>query len=228
MRLESMNWMQVEDALRRDDRLMLVVGACEQHGYLSVLTDVAIPAALADAASEVTGVPVAPALPFGVSPAFAAYPGTVSLRASTYLAVIEDLVRCACRQGFRRLLFVNGHGGNEPARAVLSELANELPGLQVAWHSWWTSAGVTRVAEEAGLASYHGGWIEAFEFCRVGDLPDGDKPPTRPRRLLPAGKVRELYGDGVFGGPYKADDALMARVFEAAVADLVELLRFDE
>jgi creatinine amidohydrolase len=227
MRLESMNWMQVAEAVRHDDRLMLVTGSCEQHGYLSVLTDVAIPVALADAASAATGVLVAPPLAFGVSPAFAAYPGTISLRVSTFLAVIEDLVRGVHHQGFHRLLFVNGHGGNEPARALLSELLNELPDLQVAWHSWWSSPAVTRVASDAGLASFHGGWIEAFEWCRVGELPDGEKPPASSARILSAEDARALYGDGVFGGPYRADDTLMQRVFDAAVADIVERLRFD-
>ena len=49
MRSEDLNWMDVENYLKTDDRLMLVTGACEQHGYLSLLTDVKIPMALATA-----------------------------------------------------------------------------------------------------------------------------------------------------------------------------------
>ena len=59
MRFEDLNWMDVESYLKSDDRLMLVVGACEEHGYLSLLTDIKIPLALADAASERTHVLVA-------------------------------------------------------------------------------------------------------------------------------------------------------------------------
>ncbi|MCJ7513097.1 MAG: creatininase family protein, partial [Anaerolineales bacterium] len=81
--LSTMNWMQVESYLRSDDRLMLILGACEQHGYLSLLTDVQIPETIAQAASERTGVLVAPSVPFGYSPFFAAYPGTISLRIAT-------------------------------------------------------------------------------------------------------------------------------------------------
>ena len=51
MRIEDLNWMDVEGYLKHDDRLILVIGACEQHGYLSLLSDVKIPLALADAAS---------------------------------------------------------------------------------------------------------------------------------------------------------------------------------
>ena len=60
MRIEDLNWMDVEEYLKHDDRLILVLGTIEQHGYLSLATDVKIPMALADAASVKTGVLVAP------------------------------------------------------------------------------------------------------------------------------------------------------------------------
>ena len=104
MRLEELNWMDVENYLKTDDRIMIVVGATEQHGYLSLLTDVKIPLALADAVSQETGILVAPPLNFGVSPYFLSYPGTISLRLNTFLQVIEDMVRSLYHQGFRRIL----------------------------------------------------------------------------------------------------------------------------
>ena len=107
MRYEELNWLDVENYLKTDDRLMIVLGACEEHGYLSLLTDIKIPLALADAASAQTNVLIAPPLNFGISPYFAKYPGTISLRTQTFLAVVEDIVRWVYGQGFRRLLFVN-------------------------------------------------------------------------------------------------------------------------
>jgi creatinine amidohydrolase len=68
MRLEDLNWMDVERYLEQDDRLILVLGACEQHGHLSLLTDIKIPLALTDSASNRTGALIAPPLNFGVSP----------------------------------------------------------------------------------------------------------------------------------------------------------------
>ena len=68
MNFADLNWMQIEAYLAEDDRLIVVIGATEQHGYLSVLTDMLIPQALAVAASEQTGVLAAPGLPFGSSP----------------------------------------------------------------------------------------------------------------------------------------------------------------
>src|SRR5664279_653096 len=101
MRTEDLNWMDVENYLKHEDRLILVLGACEQHGYLSLLSDVKIPLALADAASMQTGVLVAPPVNFGVSPYFLTYPGTLSLRASTLMDVVEDIVRSAFGEGFK-------------------------------------------------------------------------------------------------------------------------------
>jgi len=227
MRFEDLNWMDVENYLKTDDRLIFVVGACEQHGYLSLLTDIKIPLALADAASAQTNTLIAPPLNFGISPYFAHYPGTLSLRTTTFLAVIEDLVRWVYAQGFRRLLFLNGHGGNHPATEILNELMNQLPGLKVDWYSWWQAASAKQAAAEAGLVPNHANWLEAFSFCRVAELPDGVKPPTPASRLLNAEETRTLYGDGVFGGgPYSAPDEVMEKLFNAALADVLEKLRF--
>src|SRR5512144_2180436 len=106
--------MDVERYLEHEDRLMLVTGAAEQHAYLSLLTDIKVPLALADAASQATGILVAPPLNFGISTYFLAYPGTFSLRLSTLAAAMEDIVRSAYGSGFRRILVINGHGGNAP------------------------------------------------------------------------------------------------------------------
>lgn len=228
MRFEDLNWMDVEAYLKHDDRLMLVLGACEQHAYLSLLTDIKIPLALADAASQQTGVPVAPPLNFGVSPYFLAYPGTLSLRVTTFMAAVEDLVRSAYRQGFRRLLILNGHGGNNPARAHLDELAETLPDLRLIWYNWWQSHSVEAVALRHEIKPAHANWLEAFAFTRVSDLPDEAKtPPHVPSHVMDAETVRRVYGDGSFGGPYRVDDAILSELFDAALQDVLHLLRFD-
>ena len=170
MRFEDLNWFDVERYLEKDDRLMIVLGSCEQHAYLSLLTDTRIPLALGDAASRQTGVLLAPPLNFGVSPYFLAYPGTISLRVSTFLAVVEDLIRSLHQQGFRRMLFLNGHGGNHPAQELIPELANQLTGLRPSWYSWFNSHSVQEVLQRQELKGYHASWMEAFNFtpgCRT-------------------------------------------------------------
>jgi creatinine amidohydrolase len=227
MRLEELNWFDVETYLKSEDRLMLVLGACEQHGYLSLLTDVKIPLALADAASERTGVLVAPPLNFGSSSYFLAYPGTFSLRVSTLLDVVEDLVRSAYRHGFRRILVLNGHGGNDAARGRLYEIATELSDLHLAWYAWWQSHSTEQVSFKHALKPSHASWMEAFPFTQVSDLPEGEKAPPHVPGLMGADEARRVYGDGVFGGVYRADPAVMDELFAATLADVLQLLRFE-
>lgn len=227
MRLEDLNWFDVESYLEHDDRLILVLGACEQHGYLSLLTDVRIPLALADAASQQSGVLVAPSLNFGASPYFLSYPGTLSLRVNTLLDLVEDLVRSAYGQGFRRFLMLNGHGGNDPVRSRLYELANQLPDLHLVWYAWWQAQSIEIVAQKHDLRPTHANWLEAFPFTRIADLPSGEKTPPRVPGLMGAEQARQAYGDGVFGGRYQVDQAIMDELFAAALGDILQLLRFE-
>jgi creatinine amidohydrolase len=227
MRYEDLNWFDVENYLQHDDRLMLVLGSCEQHGYLSLLSDVRIPLALADAASLKTDVIVAPPLNFGSSPYFMAYPGTLSLRISTLIDLVEDVVRSAYRQGFRRILVLNGHGGNDPARVRLYEVANDLPDLHLAWYAWWQSHSVDQVAREHELKPTHASWLEAFPFTRVAEFPSGEKIPPHIPGLMGAEEARQVYGDGNFGGPYVVSDEIMQQLFDAALEDVLALLKFE-
>jgi creatinine amidohydrolase len=226
MRIEELNWMDVENYLKHEDRIMLVLGACEQHGYLSLQADVQIPLALADAASLRSGVLVAPPLNFGISPYFLTYPGSISLRLSTFVDVVEDIVRSLYGQGFRRFLILNGHGGNQPAVARLHELANVLPELKTIWYSWWVSHSVEAAAMKHELKSYHAGWIEAFPFTRVAELPQGVKVPPKYQGVLNASDFREVMGDGVFGGPYQVAPEISDEIFATALEDVLFYLDF--
>ena len=228
MRLEDLNWMDVEKYLQQEDRLMLVTGSTEQHAYLSLLTDIRIPLALADAASQASGVLVAPPLNFGVSPYFLAYPGTLSLRVSTLCAAMEDIVRSAYGHGFKRILVVNGHGGNSPARSYLQELNNSLPDLRLNWYDWWLSSSVEAVTKKHDLKQSHANWLEAFPFTIVADTPEETKPwPKVPSAIMDAGTARQVYEDGSFGGAYRASEEVMNEMFSACVQDLLRLLAFE-
>jgi creatinine amidohydrolase len=228
MRIEDLNWMDVEEYLKHDDRLILVIGACEQHGYLSLLSDVKIPLALADAVSKQTGVLVAPSMNFGASPYFIAYPGTFSLRLSTLMDAVEDVVRSAYMQGFRRILVLNGHGGNNGVKMRLGELANQLSGLKLLWYAWWSSHSVEELALRHDIKPNHANWLEAFAFTIVSDLPENAKvPPLVPSEVLDAQTARQVYGDGSFGGPYRVPPEIMQEMFDACLADILQALKFD-
>lgn len=225
MRFEDMNWMDVESYLRKDDRVILILGAIEQHGYLSLATDVRIPQAMADAAGQQSGVLVAPPVSFGISPYFNAYPGTISISTHTFLQVVADVIRSLYHQGFRCFMVLNGHGGNVPAQSLLSELADELPGMVSSWYVWWMSRGVKRVAAEHELKPGHASWMEAFSFTKVCELPAGEKEEVEPGLIRDSKRMREKLGDGVFGGAYEADDAVMDKIFQFCVQDILHDLQ---
>lgn len=85
---------------------------------ISVATDAIVPFEIAKAACEVEDVVLAPAQPYGVSPGFMAYPGTVSLDPRTYLDLIHQIRKCFVRHGFKRILVLNGDGKNAFAEMV--------------------------------------------------------------------------------------------------------------
>lgn len=227
MLFEDLSWMDVEHYLQHhSDRVVVITGACEQHAYLSLLADIRAPLAIARAAAQIEPVLIAPPLPFGVSPYFTAYPGTISLRAETFAALVREVIEQLLAQGFRRVLVSNGHGGNSGLLlALLGELANAHPEARLAFFEWWRHEKVAAAAQAAGLPQHHANWSEALPVNVVGPLPEGVKePPTFPRTAS-AVQVREALGDGSFGGPYRAPESAINALFDAAVAAMVEALR---
>ena len=136
-------------------------------------------------------------------------------------------MRSAYRHGFRRILVMNGHGGNEPARGRLYELADQLSGLRLVWYAWWQSHSVQQVALKYDLRPNHASWMEAFPFTVVADLPEGEKLPPRVPGLMAPQEARQVYGDGVFGGAYQARPEIMDEMFSACLADVLQLLKFE-
>jgi creatinine amidohydrolase len=139
----------------------------------------------------------------------------------------EDVVRSAYGQGFRRFLVLNGHGGNDAARARLYELANQLDHLALRWYAWWKSESMESIAKKHGLEPYHASWSEAFSFTRVSDLPVGVKPPAESQGIMSAKQTRSVYGDGVFSGDYVVGDEIMQELFEAVLEEVLQLLKFE-
>jgi creatinine amidohydrolase len=228
VRARELNWMHVEEYLKRDDRVVLPLGSTEQHGYLSLETDNILAERVSAEAAEPLGVLVLPVVPYGLTPSFAAYPGSPSLRIATYLAVLRDLLDSLHGQGFRRFLLVNGHGGNLPAFGLVREWAADNPGAQAIFHSWWSSGRVQAAAREVDRQPSHANWFENFPWTRLAgvELPKEPKPPLDQASYRAAGptEVRELLGDGVFEGAYELPDEAVARVWEEGIAEVRELL----
>jgi creatinine amidohydrolase len=228
VRVVDCNWMQLERYLEHDDRIVLPLGSVEQHGYLSLGVDAILAERVSVEAAEPLGVPVLPALAYGLTPYFAAYPGSPTLRVETYRAVLHDLLDSLYGQGFRRFLLVNGHGGNEEGRVPGAALEEAHPDARVLWHNWWNAPGTWAVVQEIDGDASHASWLENFPWTRLDgvELPGERKPMqdiSRMRELDPA-DVREMLGDGSLGGLYERPDEDVMRVWRAGVEEVRELL----
>ena len=148
--LAEMSWEEVKEYLENDDRVILPLGATEEHGrHLGLGTDHIEAEAIAYGVGERTNVAVAPTLNYGMSHMLLKFPGTVSLRPTTLIAVLEDLFRSLYRHGFRRVLVVNGHGGNTAAlSSALHLVTDDLPDLRAKTFEWWTDAESYRVVTD--------------------------------------------------------------------------------
>lgn len=229
MKIEAMNWMQVEAYLQGDDRCVLPLGSTEQHGFMSLAVDNILPERLAEEVAAPLGVPVFPTLNYGITPYFRAYPGSVTLRVQTYLSIVRDVLDSLYEQGFRRILIVNGHGGNSPAQGFAGEWSADHPGTQVLFHNWWNAPRTWQEVQRIDPVASHASWMENFPWTRLPGvtLPDVQKPMAdldRLRLLSPA-QLRQTLGDGNYGGLYQRSDEDMLALWAVAVQETSGLLQ---
>jgi len=232
MKIAEMNWMQVEARVAQDDRCVLPIGSVEQHAYLSLSVDMILAEKVAVDAAEPLGVPVFPVVPYGLASSFAAFPGTMSFSLSTYICVIRDLLDSMHRSGFRRIVVVNGHGGNAPAATVISEWLNDHPDSSVKMHDWWRAPETMAKVFSIDPAASHASWMENFPWTRLANH-DGQPSEPKPRidfaRLarVDAKRKREMLVDGNYHGLFQRPDEDMLAIWDVAVAETRALIEND-
>lgn len=224
MRIRDLNWMQLEEYLGRDDRIVLPIGSTEQHAYLSLETDNIIAERLAVEAAEPLAIPVLPVLAYGVT-GFHMFPGSPTLQPETLGAVVRDIFDSLHGQGFRRFLVANGHSGNTPGRDAATGWVAAHEGAAVIWHEVWDGR-PDELAAQIDSEYDHASWSENFPWTR---LPGVESPAGRKRRFTRPpvngdSAWREALGDGSFGGPYQRPDEDVLRVWSAAVDALRDQL----
>ncbi len=222
MRIADMDWRMVEDWLRGDDRGVLPLGSVEQHASLSLGVDMILAERVAVEAAAPLGVPVYPALPFGLAPYFQSFPGSMTLRVDTYAAVIRELLDSMKRSGFRRILIVNGHGGNLPAAALAQEWMMDNPDCRVRFHDWWRAPKTWAQVLATDPVASHAGWMENFPWTRLpGTISDGEKPMVDfdSMKTMAPFEVRNIIEDGSYGGRTQRSDNEMLAIWNVAVGE---------
>jgi creatinine amidohydrolase len=228
MRISEMNWRMVEEYLKRDDRCVLPLGSTEQHAYLSLSVDSILAERIALEAADPLGIPVFPVLPYGITPYFRAFPGSITLRIDTHLAVVRDILDGFAEQGFKRILIVNGHGGNSPAQSLIAQWMADHRDVRVKFHNWWSAAKTWAQVIAIDPIASHASWMENFPWTRLADV----ALPAEQKRMsdldylrqLDPSSLRQYLKDGNYGGYYQRPDDEMMKIWHAGVTETRELL----
>lgn len=228
--LEVMRWSDVAEYLKSDHRLAFVLGATEQHGHIAIGNDTLNALELARRATAAEHVLLAPPLHYGISTLMAGFPGTLSLRVSTFAQVVRDLVASAYRGGFRSILLINGNGPHYMLLPHLTELMDEFDGLVCDWFEWFSEpAIIERLERIRPRGETHANWGENWPRSRpLTYAPPTEEPWWEYRRnvfLHSPREVREGAPSGSFGGLQQAPDAELEPVIDFAVELARERLR---
>lgn len=156
MLLHLSTWAEIEQYLKRSRAIVVPIGSNEQHGPTGLLgTDWLCPEIIAREAQKSADILVAPTFNIGMAQHHLGFPGTISLRPSTFIAAIGDWIRSLAAHGFEKILFLNGHGGNIASiEAAFSEVyveasfAKRHAGFAMKLANWWDLEGVGELARE--------------------------------------------------------------------------------
>ncbi|RLF21001.1 MAG: creatininase family protein [Thermoprotei archaeon] len=228
--LHEMSWVKAEEQLRRADVALLPIGSVEQHGPHNPLgTDYLIAYKLALQASARTSALCLPPIPFGVSAHHRHFPGTIYVKPGSLRAYVRDVLCSLADQGPRKVVIVNGHGGNLHS---LLEVARELRGERKAFvvvYQWWDAIKELYPKEERG----HAASLEtSLNLYLHKDLVDMSRAVDEPLKKLSyelkgvyvPWDTRDFTSSGVMGISTTASEAKGKEVFEKALKELCSLI----
>ena len=237
MRLQLQTWCEVEQYLERSTGILVPIGSTEQHGPNGLIgTDALTAEKVALTIGEEQGVLVAPTINVGMAQHHMAFTGSMTLRPSTLIAMIEDIVSSLVRHGFTHLMFINGHGGNVASLdAAYSEiyakysLSHQQCPVRCKTVNWYLGKRVSELSRElyGNLEGHHATPSEvAFTYFLY---PEHVKEVTLSPEVAPYGSIRDAldyrrqFPDGRIGSnPSLATPADGKRVWRAAVDDVFE------
>lgn len=248
-RYGELTWPQVKEAAAAGKAAVIPVATIEDHGlHLPIDTDLRLCSEVCERAVEAAAdrAVLVPAINHGYSPHHMDFPGALTIGADTFIKYGVDVCRSLTHHGFRRILIVNGHGSNTPFVDIIARLTVVETGALVAAVNYWNAPGVRDVANSLRESDPIGGMNHACEFETSIYL------ALRPELVDMSKAVRELSheptknywtdlvgGDGplvmmehwsaisksgVMGDPTKATAEKGAKLLNAVVTGLVELI----
>jgi len=222
--LEEMNANQVKNVVNNNSTAFIILGSCENHGnHLPFGSDFIFPMNLAKIILEKIEIDnpssdhnyfILPVVPYGVSIHHNDFQMTISLKFSTMISVIEDLLDSLAKNEIKKVLVINGHDGNiAPIEVASRNLKDKYPDMVIAClESWWVLVGqkntdIFNVWKGLG----HGG--EAETSAMMATRPDLVNLKGAPDQIIPNlpgddirlyWKFSELTTTGATGAPKEA------------------------
>jgi creatinine amidohydrolase len=237
MQLALSTWQEVEDYLRRSVGIIVPIGSVEQHGPNGLIgTDHLCAEVVAAGVGDAIGAAVAPTLAYGMSQHHLGFAGSVSLRPSTLMLVVRDVVRSLSVHGFRRFFFINGHGGNvATVTAAFDEIyaATSFGEANAALRcrmTFWFGARCKAISDELypGVDGHHAtaSEVSLAQYYRPQHVKYAQmSPKVAPNALqfFDAEDYRSRFADGRIGSdPSLSSPEHGKRLFDAAVLDMID------
>jgi creatinine amidohydrolase len=191
--LANMTWPEVEERLKECDIALVPLGSTEQHGpALPVGNDHFIATQFAYRAAEIVWdvhkVVVTPTVNFGFSPHHMEFPGTITLSELTLSSMIADICHSLAQHGFKKIILVNGHGGNETA---IQNAMHDIHGninAKVYNVNWYSLVG-DKIKEIITPPAYHACDMETSTAWYLGQRVLEDKRVDEPGKVLVPGFI---------------------------------------
>lgn len=246
MRLQLSTWPEVEDYLTRSTGIVIPIGSTEQHGPTGFIgTDAICPEMLAFGLAEHMEVAVAPTLSIGMAQHHLGFTGTITLRPSTLISVVRDVVASLAKHGFTRFFFLNGHGGNiATLDAAFSEIyadrslgldGGNQPPLRCELVNWFLLDSVAKIAaDKFGDAEGEHATCTEVSLTYYGHQKEAER--VRGARMTPgaagggpifdADDYRRRFPDGRIGSdPRLASAEIGEQLYYAAIEEIGEKYR---
>lgn len=229
MKLLTISMDKFASFIERSDTVLIPVGTVEAHGHhLPLGTDVLIPNEIAEAVDARMGdrILLAPEVNYGHSWYLSIYPGTVDISSEALVNYLFEIGKGFLKWGFQNIIFLNGHGGNNPALTIVSEkLAAQ--GAKVAIINWWIDfrQEILEICEGQG----HAGEDETSVIMAI-DEGLVDKAKTRAHWVQLVANVttkeiaRTVYPDALSGDARLATKEKGGRILDVVVETMVELI----
>lgn len=239
MQLQLQTWQEVETYLQTSRGIILPIGSTEQHGPIGLIgTDAICAEVIARGVGDATGALVAPTIAVGMAQHHLGFSGSMTLRPSTLIAVLQDIVESLVRHGFERFYFLNGHGGNiATVSAAFSEIyaarslsaGSNIPPVKCRLKNWWASQEVQALAKElygeAEGSHATPSEVAVTQFAYPGSIKSATLTPLIAPRgdFGDAADYRRKFPDGRIGSnPGLATPEAGQRLYEAAVAAIAK------